>query len=111
MGGASIWHWIVVGVIIMLLFGRGKVSDLMGDVAKGIKAFKKGMADEDQAPTTTAQVPHAQVPPVQVAPPVVHPTPVQPVHVPPAPVAPTHVPTAQMPPVGTTEPNVDRKVG
>ncbi len=66
MGGASIWHWIVVGVIIMLLFGRGKVSDLMGDVAKGIKAFKKGMADDEQAPTTTAQVPHAQVPPVQV---------------------------------------------
>ncbi len=62
MGGASIWHWIVVGVIIMLLFGRGKVSDLMGDVAKGIKAFKKGMADDEQAPASTAQVPHAQVP-------------------------------------------------
>ncbi|KTS42342.1 preprotein translocase subunit TatA, partial [Methylobacterium indicum] len=72
MGGASIWHWIVVGVIIMLLFGRGKVSDLMGDVAKGIKAFKKGMADDEQAPTTTAQVPHAPIPPVQVPPPVVH---------------------------------------
>ncbi|WP_298952609.1 twin-arginine translocase TatA/TatE family subunit, partial [uncultured Methylobacterium sp.] len=43
MGGTSIWHWVVVGVIVMLLFGRGKVSDLMGDVAKGIKAFKKGM--------------------------------------------------------------------
>ncbi|WP_245447547.1 twin-arginine translocase TatA/TatE family subunit [Methylobacterium sp. 17Sr1-1] len=111
MGGASIWHWIVVGVIIMLLFGRGKVSDLMGDVAKGIKAFKKGMADEDQAPATTAQVPHAQVPPVPVAPPVVQPTSVQPVHVQPTPVQPTHVPTAQMPPVGTTEPTVDRKVG
>lgn len=100
MGGASIWHWIVVGVIIMLLFGRGKVSDLMGDVAKGIKAFKKGMADDDQAPATTAQVPHAQVPPVQVPPPVV----------PPAPAQPAHVPTAQMPPLGT-EPNADRKVG
>ncbi|UHC14048.1 twin-arginine translocase TatA/TatE family subunit [Methylobacterium currus] len=116
MGGASIWHWIVVGVIVMLLFGRGKVSELMGDVAKGIKAFKKGMADEEQAPTTTAQVPHAQVPPVQVAPPVVQPAPAQPVHVPPTnvqptPVQPTHVPTAQMPPVGTAEPNVDRKVG
>ncbi len=103
MGGASIWHWIVVGVIIMLLFGRGKVSDLMGDVAKGIKAFKKGMADDEQAPT--AQVPHAQVPPVQVPPPVVPPAPAQPAHV-----QPTHVPTAQMPPLGT-EPNVDRKVG
>ena len=48
MGGVSIWHWIVVGVVVMLLFGRGKVSELMGDVAKGIKAFKKGMADEEE---------------------------------------------------------------
>ena len=49
MGGVSIWHWIVVGVVVMLLFGRGKVSELMGDVAKGIKAFKKGMTDEETA--------------------------------------------------------------
>ena len=46
MGGVSIWHWIVVGVIVMLLFGRGKVSELMGDVAKGIKNFRKGMEEE-----------------------------------------------------------------
>ncbi|HEV2508098.1 twin-arginine translocase TatA/TatE family subunit [Bosea sp. (in: a-proteobacteria)] len=50
MGGVSIWHWIVVGVIVMLLFGRGKVSELMGDVAKGIKSFKKGMAEDDTPP-------------------------------------------------------------
>ena len=49
MGGASIWHWIVVGVIVLLLFGRGKISEMMGDVAKGIKAFKKGMAEDDTA--------------------------------------------------------------
>jgi sec-independent protein translocase protein TatA len=47
MGGASIWHWIVVGLIVVLLFGRGKISDMMGDVAKGIKAFKKGMSEDD----------------------------------------------------------------
>ncbi|HEV7438427.1 MAG TPA: twin-arginine translocase TatA/TatE family subunit, partial [Methylobacterium sp.] len=47
MGSMSIWHWVIVAVIVMLLFGRGKVSDLMGDVAKGIKAFKKGMAEDD----------------------------------------------------------------
>ncbi len=47
MGSVSIWHWVVVGIIVMLLFGRGKVSELMGDVAKGIKSFKKGMADDD----------------------------------------------------------------
>lgn len=52
MGGLSIWHWIVVLVIALLLFGRGKISELMGDAAKGIKAFKKGMAeDEDEAKT------------------------------------------------------------
>lgn len=53
MGGASIWHWLIVGVVVMLLFGRGKISELMGDAAKGIKAFKKGMADDDDVPTTT----------------------------------------------------------
>lgn len=47
MGGVSIWHWIIVGIVVMLLFGRGKVSELMGDVAKGIKSFKKGMADDE----------------------------------------------------------------
>ena len=49
MGSVSIWHWVVVGVIVLLLFGRGKISDMMGDVAKGIKAFKKGMADDETA--------------------------------------------------------------
>lgn len=49
MGGVSIWHWVVVGVVVMLLFGRGKISELMGDMAKGIKEFKKGMADEPNA--------------------------------------------------------------
>ncbi|CAH1660451.1 Sec-independent protein translocase protein TatA [Hyphomicrobiales bacterium] len=58
MGGASIWHWIVVGVIVLLLFGRGKISDMMGDVAKGIKAFKKGMSeDEEKAAQPSASEP------------------------------------------------------
>lgn len=55
MGSVSIWHWIVVGIIVLLLFGRGKVSDLMGDVAKGIKAFKKGMAEDDTPATDPAK--------------------------------------------------------
>lgn len=46
MGSLSIWHWLVVIVVVLLLFGRGKISELMGDMAQGIKAFKKGMADE-----------------------------------------------------------------
>jgi sec-independent protein translocase protein TatA len=53
MGGASIWHWIVVGLVVLLLFGRGKISEMMGDVAKGIKAFKKGMAEDETAAQTT----------------------------------------------------------
>jgi sec-independent protein translocase protein TatA len=53
MGGASIWHWIVVGLIVMLLFGRGKISEMMGDVAKGIKAFKKGMSEDESATAAT----------------------------------------------------------
>ena len=48
MGSLSIWHWLIVGAVLLLVFGgRGKISDMMGDVAKGIKAFKKGMADDD----------------------------------------------------------------
>jgi sec-independent protein translocase protein TatA len=51
MGSFSIWHWLIVGAIVLVVFGgRGKISDMMGDVAKGIKAFKKGMADEDTTP-------------------------------------------------------------
>ena len=53
MGGLSIWHWLVVIVVVMLLFGRGKISDLMGDVAKGVKSFKKGLSD-DEAETAGA---------------------------------------------------------
>jgi sec-independent protein translocase protein TatA len=48
MGSMSIWHWMLFGAVALLLFGgRGKISDIMGDVAKGIKSFKKGMADDD----------------------------------------------------------------
>lgn len=50
MGGLSIWHWLIVGVIILLLFGKGRFSDMMGDVAKGLKSFKKGMAEDDDVP-------------------------------------------------------------
>jgi sec-independent protein translocase protein TatA len=49
MGSLSIWHWLIVLVIVLLVFGRGKIPELMGDVAKGIKSFKKGMSDDDTA--------------------------------------------------------------
>lgn len=50
MGSFSWWHWLILIAVVLVLFGgKGKVSDLMGDVAKGIKSFKKGLADEDTA--------------------------------------------------------------
>ncbi len=45
--GMSIWKIAIIGGIVMVMFGRGKVSELMGDVAKGIKSFKRGMAEDD----------------------------------------------------------------
>jgi sec-independent protein translocase protein TatA len=53
MGSFSVWHWLIVIVVVMLLFGgRGKISGLMGDFAQGIKAFKKGMAEDDKTAET-----------------------------------------------------------
>ena len=60
MGGFSIWHWLVVGIIILLLFGKGRFSEMMGDVAKGLKSFKKGISEEDAPPPAPA-------PPRQIA--------------------------------------------
>jgi sec-independent protein translocase protein TatA len=57
MGGLSIWHWLVVGVIILLLFGKGRFSDMMGDVAKGLKSFKKGMSEDEEAAAAKAAEP------------------------------------------------------
>ena len=49
MGGFSLWHWLIVGLVILLLFGKGRFSDMMGDVAKGLKSFKKGMSEDEEA--------------------------------------------------------------
>jgi sec-independent protein translocase protein TatA len=64
MGGFSIWHWVVVGILVMLLFGKGKFSGMMGDVAKGIKEFKKGMSEEDEL---AAPKPRIEASPAPVA--------------------------------------------
>jgi sec-independent protein translocase protein TatA len=65
MGSLSIWHWLIVlGVGLLLFGGKNKVSSLMGDFAKGIKAFKAGMKDDEEAETTP---PPAQVPPPAAA--------------------------------------------
>ena len=58
MHGPGLWGIIIVAVVVIVLFGRGKISGVMGEVASGIKAFQKGMRDDDHPPqmTTTAQV-------------------------------------------------------
>jgi sec-independent protein translocase protein TatA len=49
MGSFSIWHWLVVAVIVFLLFGgRGRISEIMGDVARGIRSFRKGLTEDEK---------------------------------------------------------------
>ncbi len=56
MGSFSIWHWLVVGILVLLLFGKGRFSDMMGDVAKGLKSFKKGMSEDDTPPVVPKHI-------------------------------------------------------
>lgn len=49
MGGLSIWHWLIVLAVVLLLFGTGKVSNLMGEFGKGIKSFKKNISEDEKA--------------------------------------------------------------
>lgn len=65
MGSFSLMHWVVVLAIILILFGAGKLPRVMGDFAKGIKAFKAGMREEDEPETASA--PAAQVTPPAAA--------------------------------------------
>ena len=65
MGSMSLWHWIVVIAVVLLLFGRGKISELMGDVAQGIKAFKKGMSEDDTAKTDSPKIEPGKTEPVK----------------------------------------------
>jgi len=60
MGSFSLMHWMIVLLIVLLLFGAGKLPRVMGDFAKGIKAFKAGMKDEDDEAVAP---PKQQVPP------------------------------------------------
>jgi len=55
MGSFSVWHWLIVLVVVLLLFGRGKIPELMGDMAKGIKSFKRGMSDDETADGKTVE--------------------------------------------------------
>jgi sec-independent protein translocase protein TatA len=68
MGGFSIWHWLIVGILVLLLFGKGRFSDMMGDVAKGIKSFKKGMSEDDAAPQPMKHIDGQRAPDAPPAP-------------------------------------------
>ena len=60
MGSFSIWHWLVVLAVVVVLFGgAGKISGLMGDFAKGIKSFKKNIKDDEADASMEAQAPAA----------------------------------------------------
>jgi sec-independent protein translocase protein TatA len=90
--GLSLPHLLVLAVIVLVLFGRGRISEMMGDFGKGIKSFKQGMADETTERPVTP-------PPAQITPP-------QTAANPSAPAAPvtTATPTAETMPGGATPP-------
>ncbi|MBS0439840.1 MAG: Sec-independent protein translocase subunit TatA [Proteobacteria bacterium] len=64
MGGLSIWHWIIIVVVVVLIFGTKKLPNIGGDLASAIKNFKKGMQDDDKS--TTEQL-KADPPPAQAS--------------------------------------------
>jgi sec-independent protein translocase protein TatA len=83
-GSFSLWHWLVVIILVLLLFGRGRISDMMGDIGKGLKSFKQGMAEDDDKPGRPAeprQLPRDQQP-IDITPGA--PPPAEPVTPPPA---------------------------
>ena len=70
MGGfGSIWHWIIVALVVLVLFGRGRISEVMGDFGKGISSFKKGMseAEKEAEMKPVKQIPAQQTPPPEPA--------------------------------------------
>ena len=68
MGGFSIWHILIFAVIVLLLFGGNRFSAMMGDVAKGIKSFKHGIADEEKPAEPKQIPPQQQQQPIDITP-------------------------------------------
>ena len=56
MGSMSLTHWIIVAIVVLILFGRGRISETMGEFGKGMRSFKDGMSEKDQ-PEATAKAP------------------------------------------------------
>ncbi len=69
MGGLSLPHLLILALVVLVLFGRGRISEMMGDFGKGIKSFKAGMSEETDRP--------ASPPPAQISAPVAAPPPAQ----------------------------------
>lgn len=83
MGSFSIWHWLIVLLVVLVLFGKGRVGDIMGEFGKGIKSFKKGLNDEEAEadakaaaakPVHTLEGPHHEAKPAGEAAKEVHPS-------------------------------------
>ncbi len=71
MGSLSIWHWLIVLAVVLIVFGRGgRISDMMGDFGKGIKSFKKGLSDEDSPARLHEAAPPSTTPAAPLADPV-----------------------------------------
>jgi sec-independent protein translocase protein TatA len=61
--GLSLPHLVILAIVVLVLFGRGRISEMMGDFGKGIKSFKQGMSEEEAARDAAATPPAAQIPP------------------------------------------------
>ena len=99
MGGLSLWHWIIVLLVVLILFGRGRISEIMGDFGKGIKSFKEGINEESAKPHTPTP------PPAQIASPVADQT----VMAQPPVSAPVADPVSEPAPVATPAPVTETK--
>jgi sec-independent protein translocase protein TatA len=64
MGFGAWWHWVVVALVVLVLFGRGRISETMGDFGKGIRSFKKGLNEEDKPATPPPPAQQISPPPV-----------------------------------------------
>ena len=89
MGGFSLWHILILAILVLLLFGGSRFSNMMGDLAKGMKSFKQGLSDDDEAKARQQQAPPPQQLPPQAgapqAPIDITPRPADPVAPPPPP--------------------------
>ena len=68
MGGFSLWHILIFAIIVLLLFGGNRFSNMMKDVAKGLKGFKEGLSEDDKPAEQPKQIPPQQQQPIDITP-------------------------------------------